>query len=533
MLGFTTEKKQIFQPTFGNGFQRGLDSVIGTFAPGWQKQRMQARLDVARFQYAAAHSGRDRRPPQPLQSPNSVMHQLDALTMMRRSQDLDRDDSFIGHLAAMYRMYALGTFQYIPNTGSRRDNDKYRDFFDEWMTKADAVGRFHFIDMAQLSLVGTIFNGDHGLVHHHNEDGTFQLQSVPGYNIGNPRLSTADPHCIRGIVIDDVGRPIAYRLYSLDINGMSKFVAEIPAAIFSHINPVKSTDQYRSVTPLHAVLNDAHDIRKVEEWWMGKIKWSGSKVAIVNTSNGQGPPPDPNTHDFLGADPLSQSVASRLVSVIPGEVIHGDPGMSIEMVDNQTPNPNETEFVRMKMAQIANSLHLPFPFVCVLMGLPGTYTRLISEQAKRTFQQGPLGQGWMRRTFLDEIKNKALMSGIIRGEIPYTERWNKGGFLFPAHPTVDVGRESDANLNENRQGIRSMSDITGEDGRYWADVDDQLSEEANNKIRIAIERAEEITKDTGVPVTWQEVMVHLQMMTPNGSGSTPVAPQDNSEQTQK
>lgn len=466
-------------------------------------------------QYAGAVTGRDRNPPQPLRSPDSPSAQSDALVMQRRSQDLGRDSSFIGYLAAQYRIYALGDIQYIPNTGNKASNQKYRDFWQEWMRDCDAQGRFHFIDMMQLSLSGVIYNGRHGLIHHHNTDGSFQLQSVMGYNIGNPRAIYTNPQLVSGIVIDSAGRVVAYDLFRLGINGTVHFVQRVPAVIFSCLNPVDSTDEYAAKTPLHAVLNDAHDMRLVENAWMKKIQWAAYKTAVFNTPNGSPPDGDPNG-EGNPLDGYPNSITNnRIRHQLPGEEFHGEEGFSVEMLKNENPQNNETDFLENKLAQIANALKLPLAFVRVMMGIPGTYSRLVSEQAKRAFQHGPLGQKWLERSAFEEIKNMALLSGIIRGVIPHEDGWKKGSFQYPAHPTVDVGRESKANLDENRQGIRSMATITGEEGMYWEDVDEQLAIEAQNKMELAHRTSEKFNAATGEETTWRDAMPFIQSLSAN------------------
>jgi len=501
-------------PDFGTKFQRALDGIIGTVSPGLQLSRMQSRASVARLhQYAGADTGRSRNPPKSLRNPDSLGGQADALVMQRRSQDLSRDSAFIGHLANQYRIYALGDIQYIPQTGDTKADEAYRAYWQEWMQGADAQGRFHFIDMMQLSLSGVIYNGRHGLIHHHNEDGTFQLQPIMGYNIGNPRTVYTTPNNIQGIRVDAGGSVIGYDLYRLGISGMVHFVETVPACIFSCLNPVTSTDEYSAKTPLHAVLNDAHDMKVVENAWMDKIKWAAFKTAVFNTPNGSPPDGDPNANELDGVSGYVTN--GRVRHQLPGEELHGEEGFNVEMVKNENPTNNETDYLLTKLAQVASALSLPLPFVWVMMGLPGTYTRLISEQAKRAFQHGPLGQKWMERQALDEIKKMALLSGIVRGDIPYTDNWNRGAFLYPAHPTVDVGRESQANLDENRQGIRSMAQITGEEGTYWEDVDTQLAQEAENKMMLAHAVAKRVSLVTGEPVTWRDSMPYIQSMSAN------------------
>lgn len=523
----TSEDRQPVRPSFGTPLQQRLDTMLGTAFPGWQLRRMEARNRVAQLhQYSGAQTGIDRNPPQPLRNPDSPLAQSDALQMQRRAQDQGRDNAFIAHLAAQYKMYGFGDIQYIPNTGSKIINQKYRDYWSGWMKSADVQGRFHFIDMVQLAISGTIYNGRHGFIHHHNEDGTFQVQAVMGYNIGNPRTISVNPQLISGTVLDKTGSIIGYDLYRLGISGMVHFVKTVPSSIFSCLNPVESADEYAAKTPLHAILNDAHDMKRVENAWMKKIQWAAYKTAQINTPNGTAP--DPNEGGLDG--PVGNTANGRLIHQQPGETFYGEEGFNVEMIKNDNPQNNETEYMIVKLAQIAMALHLPLAFVWVMMGLPGTYTRLISEQAKRAFQHGPLGQCWFERTALDDIKKMALLAGILRGEIPWIENWDKGDFLYPAHPTVDVGRESQSNLNENRQGIRSMATITGEEGTYWEDVDEQLANEAENKLILAQRTSDRFNLATGQTTTWRDTMPFIQSLSVNPPTPAETEQQANQQQ---
>ena len=126
----TSEDAPRAKLNFGSAFQQRLDGLIGSISPRWQLERMQARAAVTQLhQYAGAETGRDRTPPSALRNPDSPVAQADALAMMRRSQDLGRDSSFIGHLARQYRIYALGDISYIPATGSKKVNQLYRDYY--------------------------------------------------------------------------------------------------------------------------------------------------------------------------------------------------------------------------------------------------------------------------------------------------------------------------------------------------------------------------------------------------------------------
>jgi capsid protein len=484
--------------------------------------RLADRAQRAKLSYEAARPGRERPPPQPIRGPDNLIHQLDSIQMIARAEELARDVSFIKSIIDRFKMHVVGNLQYIPTVGTRKENALYREWWQNWCKRSDITRRFHFVDQMNHGVGGCLVQGDHGIIHHHHPDGTFQIQNVEGENIGNPRqVISGNGKIIRGVVIDDNGAPVAYQIFRQTVSSQFIFVCEVPAANFSHLNPVTRSDEYKAKTPFHAVLNDVADLRRLEKAWMCKAEWAGKKVGIINTPNGMAPMANPMAGQDLLTGGDAAVTRGRLQPLAAGEVMYGEPGMSVSMVDNVTPSAEELELMLVKLQQVAGALCLPLPYLYVMMGLPGTYTRLIGEWASRTFEDGPMGQKWLERTALNEIKNKALLSGILRDEIPWVKGWDKGQWMFPARSSVDVGRESDANLKENAQGIKSMADICAEEGRYWDDVDQELEYEAESKLERAISLAKRLSVNTGAQLTWQDVMPHIQMMGPNPTPKDP------------
>ena len=85
-------------------------------------------------------------------------------------------------------------------------------------------------------------------------------------------------------------------------------------------------------------------------------------------------------------------------------------------------------------------------------------------------------QGVLVDKVLDPIKNAVILDAIAREQIPppplqtgetmvqALRRATRGEWRFPPKITIDVGRESAANMNENRQGAKSLQEIAAEQG---------------------------------------------------------------------
>jgi len=129
-------------------------------------------------------------------------------------------------------------------------------------------------------------------------------------------------------------------------------------------------------------------------------------------------------------------------------------------------------------------------------------------------------QGVLTDKVLDPIKDAVILDAIARGEIPpppllagetmvhALRRATSGEWRFPAKLSIDVGRESAANMNENRQGAKSLQEIAAEEG---TDAFTRLEQ-------IAIEAAyvKQLAEKYGVP----ETAIRL---TTNSLPSTPAA----------
>jgi hypothetical protein len=130
-------------------------------------------------------------------------------------------------------------------------------------------------------------------------------------------------------------------------------------------------------------------------------------------------------------------------------------------------------FVQHLMHEIAIGVGVPEGVLFGTQDYKGPSVRAEFAAADRVFTRH---QGVLTDKVLDPIKNAVILDAIARGEIPAPpllagetivqalRRATTGEWRFPAKLSIDVGRESAANLNENRQGAKSLQEIAGEEG---------------------------------------------------------------------
>jgi len=158
------------------------------------------------------------------------------------------------------------------------------------------------------------------------------------------------------------------------------------------------------------------------------------------------------------------------------------------------PSSAFTGFVEHLMDEIAMGLGIPGGVLFGTQGYKGPNVRAEFAQADRVWDRH---RGVLSDKVLDPIKNDVILIAIAEGEIPAppakageTEvqalrRALRGEWRWPARMSIDVGRESTANLNENRQGIKSGQQIAAENGYDYEDTLEQLAIEAAKVSELA------------------------------------------------
>jgi len=137
------------------------------------------------------------------------------------------------------------------------------------------------------------------------------------------------------------------------------------------------------------------------------------------------------------------------------------------------PSTAFTGFVEHLMHELAIAVGIPQGVLFGTQNYKGPSVRAEFAAADRVFARH---QGVLTDKVLDPVKNAVILDAIARGEIPAPttqagetpvqalKRATRGEWRFPPKLSIDVGRDSAANLNENRQGAKSLQEIAAEQG---------------------------------------------------------------------
>ena len=489
---------ETFDPTKVISSRPWFDKAIEAVAPSWGRQRLQSRVETALFSYNAAQTNRLYAPKTYGQPSESTQTSRSRVVMMWEARDLVENFPEAREITRKFGNY-LTPNEYSPTTGDRDYNQVVSEFFHEWCKRCDVTGRHTFKKLVQLACEERPVDGDCGFAIRRIGD-ELKIQMIPGTRIGNPNsLGAESDDYYQGIITDEFGKPVAYRIYRVTREGVYFGAEDVAAHNFCHYFDPFRVDQYRGISDFHAAIRTARMLYEILEAEKAGVRFASQQAALVFNDRGTANPRNLFTPSPASIMPNGQTQQNEMSEV--GMIRYMGVADRVEVMPSR-PSAAFSGFVQHLMHEIAIGVGVPEGVLFGTQDYKGPSVRAEFAAADRVFTRH---QGVLTDKVLDPIKNAVILDAIARGEIAppalqagetmvqALRRATAGEWRFPAKLSIDVGRESAANLNENRQGAKSLQEIAGEEG---TDAFSRLEQ-------IAIEAAyvKELAGKYGVPET--------------------------------
>jgi capsid protein len=468
-----------------------IDRALENIAPTWALRRLEARVQKSLFEYNAARTNRMYSPKQYTQPAESSQNQRDRVVLMYEARDLVDNAPEIREVSRKFGLY-LTPHEYSPTTGDRDYNRVIDDYFHAWCKNCDVTNRHSFKKLVQLAAEERPIDGDCGFVIRRSGEG-LKLQLVPATRIGNPNESAvASNNYYQGIITNDFGQPVAYRIFRLTRDGVYFGAEDIPANQFCHYFDPNRSDQYRGVSDLASGIQTARMLHEILQAEKAGVRFSSQQAALIFNDRGTANPRNlfqPNPTMGL---PSGQTQKNELTEV--GMIRYFQNSDRVEVMPSR-PSQAFTGFVQHLMHEISLSVGIPEGVLFGTSDFKGPSVRAEFAAADRVFTRQ---QGVLTDKVLDPIKDAVILDAIARGEIApppllagetmvqALRRATKGEWRFPAKLSIDVGRESAANMNENRQGAKSLQEIAAEEGTDAFSRLEQIAIEAGFVKELAV-----------------------------------------------
>jgi capsid protein len=461
-------------------FERALETI----APQAALRRLQARVETALFSYNAAQTNRLYAPMQYGQPSESSQTVRERVVMMWEARNLVENCPEVKEVSRKFGNYLTPT-EYSPATGDRDYNATVGEWFHTWCKQADATGRNSFRKLVQLAAENRPVDGDCGFVIRRVGDG-LKLQLVPATRIGNPNEMGLDSeNYFEGVITNEFGVPVAYRIYRVTREGVYFGAEDVPAGNFCHYFDPFRVDQYRGVTDFHAAIQTARMLHEILQAEKAGVRFASQQAALVFTDRGTANARNLFTPTPSATLPSGQQQKNELSEV--GMIKYLGQADRVETMPAR-PSTAFTGFIAHLMHELSIAVGIPKGVLFGTQDYAGPSVRAEFAAADRVFARH---QGVLVDKVLDPIKNAVILDAIARGEIPAPparagetpvqalKRATRGEWRFPPKLTIDVGRESQANLNENRQGAKSLQEIAAEQGTDAFTRLEQIAAEAS------------------------------------------------------
>ena len=482
-----------------NYLDRLVDRVLLTVSPATLKKRLYNReLCMHNFSYEGATPGRQRRlnPYTETASSETPRQNWERQQLIAEARVLEQNFPFVGKILALMEDYVLGDFKVSASITDPEDKKAVDAYWENWCSIADFTGKDHFNDLTRLVLRSVIRDGDilgkfcgtasiKGEDETINEDGSptvnvdnLQIQLIEADRIGAPLEAQQGNGYLSGVLYDpSTGAPTGYRVYDRDpLSQAYTNPTEVPVNAAVHVRLLKRADSLRGITEFASVINTMHDIKDILDNEKIAVKWASSQTAVVTKMLGEA---DAET---VYNDPVRnyggiQDGPAKSEQIVPGTINYLSPGEKMDSFKYDRASPSFTGLLDLLYRECCSALGIPFGFLITPSG-NGTAVRQESQQAKRTIERW---QRLIKHRWIVPIRARVLLHAISTGQLKIKPATMLEIHLmkisWPAHPTVDAGRESAANCAEYQLGLKSAESIFRERGEDWEQETLQIARE--------------------------------------------------------
>lgn len=474
-----------------------LDRAVSFFNPTAGVQRAFAREKLKAFGYDAANPGTARGGSggrQKNASSETWRMQRDRVVLMWDARDVVRNFALLRGIVARIVQYVADTVQYVSQTGDEEIDTMYQDYFHAWCEKADITGRHRLGDLVWMLVWAIIVDGDHGWNLISVEEGGKQvpkIQPIEADRIGDPNnpISPGEDNNIGGILVDEVGRPLSYKVFKRDRRtAQYSFDREIAADQFIHVFDPQRVDQYRGVTALATAIAPARDLYEIYGFEKTAAKWQAGYAGFLKT-------PDPTRGDggvsaWNGTTANAKNTPMGLMEVAPGKIQKLAAGEDITFAPGTSrPGGAFMALVQVLVREISSGLNMPYGFLYDMTAFSGHTGRIEIAQAMRGIRRM---QKLVSERALNPVRDAVIGNGIAHGELPPHPQWRNGRWGFGRSLTGDYGHDTSANLQMLQAGLVTATDLISETGQSFEEVVRRSASEVSYMQRVATE--------TGVPI---------------------------------
>jgi len=458
-----------------------IDQTIALFSPRTALRREVARQKLTAFsRFDAAKITRQRPQARQNMPAEQIGGTTERIRLMNRARDLDDNFSTVRAILTHFVVHVSGHLAYQARTGDAELDRDVEAYLNKWFYDCDITGRHSLLCFTQLVLRAILVDGECGVViAREGED--LKLQSVTADRIGRDiELNPNEQNYIGVVLLDTLGRPIAYRVYERDRSGRYLDFRDVEAENFCHIFAPTRLDEYRGRSVLAPILDDAQDVMDLIDYEKLAARWASSQAGVIKTEYGA----DEEMASVLRGDRDQFGNDIKLTALEPGRINYLGTGESMEVFRNDNrPAQAFANFVRYLEDRMCRALGASAR-VILDRSSAGPEARKDLRQAERTFE---FWRYQLETQFLNKVVRMVLMDAAAKRILPNRPEVTQGQWQWPASVSIDAGRDARADIELWRMGLTTAADLYGEAGQDWQAAIRQRAKEAQYINELAEE----------------------------------------------
>jgi len=220
-----------------------------------------------------------------------------------------------------------------------------------------------------------------------------------------------------------------------------------------------------------------------------------AKIALIINKDGADEEAWENSEEIPNAE--TKDIADRVQDIGTGLIFNGTQGDTVSAPNRNLPGKDFPASLRAFMQLFSMRIGLPLE---ILM-LDWSKTNFSSGKAALT-QAAVNIHSWQAhqvKQFNAPTYEWTIRRAVAAGELPDIPSIYKHEWFPPAPPWIDAKEEAESWGIRVDRGLVTFSDALKSQGKDLAEENDRRDKD----IRAAIEKAQSITNDTGVPVDWK------------------------------
>jgi len=413
----------------------------------------------------------------------------------------------------------LAVSSFIPQYYGRNKlgfGDPAENWLFEWHKIFDIEGPpYDYDTFVQHLIIADLVDGDIGVILTETPDGYPMIQVIPAHLIvtrNSEKIVSGGPYdgatIIDGIIVDEYTRPLAARIYN-DDSASSTVHTDVSFRnmILSFWPIVRG--QKRGLPSLVSAMFDWQDVAESRQFELVAQKVAAALYLIENNETGD---IDESKAIFKTAATFDADTGAKTANAkekLTGEIrrYRAGSGSKIEAFRADRPTGNQQAFEDRIVRSAFAGLEWSFDFCLDPSHVGGAPMRVIVDKICAVLEKRQRMVGKVCR----RVDGYGLSKATKRGELPADADWWMWEYQGPARITADRKYESDIDIQEMRNGIKTRKEACSRRGQYWEDVDAQRMLE----VRSDLQRAKDLAAEFDISI--QEAIILLSAPTPNGN----------------